>query len=86
MEENLLPREYFSPSGDTPGELVGLPNTEVLGPRWTRLHTVDAKLLPHSPTGVTGRAMGSVHKQTSLFSTGISTTDVLEAIAEKNEN
>lgn len=34
---------------------------------------------------VTSRAMGSVQEQKSLFSTGIATTDALEAIAEKNE-
>ena len=86
MEEGLLPREDFTPDGGTPGELVGLANTKVLGLRWTRLHKVDAKLLPRSPTEVTSRAAGSMHKQTSLFSTGNCTTDVLEAIAEKNDN
>lgn len=34
---------------------------------------------------VTSRAMESVQDQKSLFSTGIGTTDALEAVAEKNE-
>lgn len=86
MEEYLVPREDFTPNRGMPGELVGLPNSEVLGLRWTCLHKVEAKLLPRSSTGMTSRAMGSMHKQTSLFSAGIGTTDVLEAISEKNEN
>lgn len=57
-----------------PGELVGLANSS----------KVDPKLLPHPPA-VTSRAVGSGQEQKSLFSTGIATTDALEAIAEKKE-
>jgi len=45
-----------------------------------------AKLPPRSSAGATSGAAGSAHRQTALFSTGSGTTDVLEAIAEKNEN
>lgn len=52
----------FHPDDGTPGELVGLPSTDVF--------EVATKLLPCSPRGETSRAVGSRHKQTSLLSTG----------------
>jgi len=57
-------REDFPCKGGTPGELVGLPNTQVLGLRRTRLRKVEPKqsfhlvLLQERPAGPRGARTG----------------------------